>query len=504
MIIELYNAKTAMEILHSIASCSDLLFHAEYGTMVNSGDFTGTPGDRAKADVSQWLETQGIGKATVNFRLHDWLISRQRYWGAPIPMIHCDACGQVPFPEEQLPVLLPETEFIGKMGLADIPGYADTTCPTCGGPAKRDTDTMDTFVDSSWYFLRFINSQDTEQIFARDDVDHWLPVDQYVGGVEHAILHLLYARFITKALYDMGHLGFKEPFARLFTQGMVCHVAYRCPEHGWLFPRDVAAGTAKCPHCGQALEVSSFKMSKSKRNVVDPKDIVGHYGADTERLYTMFMGPPDRDIDWTDDGIRGAFRFLNRVWKLIVTNVEHLGEVGARAAVSTMDDATASLWRRVHRTIKKVSEDIEERFSFNTAVAAIMELFNELSPYIAGDNADADLLREAVDSMILILSPFTPFICEELWQRTGHADSILDQAWPGFDDAALEEDTVEIPVQVNGKLRARITVPTVVAADPVALKTAVLANERIQAALDGKELSKAIAIPGKMVSLVVK
>ena len=440
----------------------------------------------------------------MNYRLRDWLVSRQRYWGAPIPMIHCDTCGQVPVPEDQLPVLLPETKFIGKMGLADIPGYADTTCPKCGGAAKRDTDTMDTFVDSSWYYLRFINSQDSDKIFDREDVDHWLPVDQYVGGVEHAILHLLYARFITKALHDMGHLSFKEPFARLFTQGMVCHVAYKCSEHGWLFPKDVAANTTTCPQCGKDLEVSSFKMSKSKRNVVDPKEIVDYYGADTERLYTMFMGPPDRDIDWTDDGIRGAFRFLNRTWHLIIANIDRLGAVGAVADPATLDEAAVSLWRRVHRTIKKVSEDIEERFSFNTAVAAIMELFNELSPYAGKDNLDAALLREAVDTLILILSPFTPFVCEELWQRTGHQDSILDQSWPEFQAAALEEDTVEVPIQVNGKLRARITVPAAAAADREALKAAALADERVQEVLQGKELIKAIPIPGKMVSLVVK
>jgi len=497
-------ARTLMEMLWACPFYRDALFHAEYGTMVNSGEFTGTPGDCAKADISKWLEDKGIGKGTINFRLHDWLISRQRYWGAPIPMIHCESCGQVPVPEDQLPVLLPETAFIGKMGLADIPGYADTTCPTCGGSARRDTDTMDTFVDSSWYFLRFINSQDADHIFVRDDVDHWLPVDQYVGGVEHAILHLLYSRFVTKALYDMGHLGFQEPFARLFTQGMVCHVAYRCPEHGWLYPGDVEDDNSQCPHCGQALDVSSFKMSKSKRNVVDPKDIVGQYGADTERLYTLFMGPPDRDIDWTDEGIRGAFRFLKRTWHLIVSNVDRLAEIGASVDASKLDGEAAALWRRIHRTIKKVSEDIEDRFSFNTAVAAIMEFFNELSPYVAGADADASLLREAVDALILILSPFTPFVCEELWQRTGHHDSILDQPWPSYQEAALEEDTLEVPVQVNGKLRARITVLAAVAADPEALKEAALANERIQEVLAGKTLVKAIPIPGKMVSLVVK
>ncbi len=499
-----FSARSAMEILVEMDAFGDLLFHAEYGDMVHSGDFSGTPGATAKADVTAWLESQGIGKGTINFRLHDWLISRQRYWGAPIPMIYCSKCGQVPVPEDQLPVLLPETEFIGKMGLADIPGFADTTCPTCGGPATRDTDTMDTFVDSSWYFLRFINAQDEAHAFVRDDVDHWLPVDQYVGGVEHAILHLLYARFVTKALYDLGHVGFEEPFARLFTQGMVCHAAYKCPQHGWLYPHEVESGATACPKCGQPLEISSFKMSKSKRNVVDPKDIVATYGADTERLYTMFMGPPDRDIDWTDEGIRGASRFLNRVWNLILASIGSMGPVGATGDIASLDDGGTALWRRIHRTVKKVTEDIEERFSFNTAVAAIMELFNELSAYVAGDNIDANLLREAIDALILVLSPFTPFVCEELWQRTGHSDAILDQAWPSYDERAMEDDTVEIPVQVNGKLRARITVSADVATSPAALKEAALANERIRQVLEGRQIVKAIPIPGKMVSLVVK
>jgi len=497
-----FKAKTAMEILHDIERYGDLLFHAEYGTMVNSGEFTGVPGDRAMGDVTAWLEEKGTGKGTINFRLHDWLISRQRYWGAPIPMIYCDSCGQVPAPEDQLPVLLPESEFIGKLGLGDIPGFVDTICPTCGKPARRDTDTMDTFVDSSWYFLRFINPQDAEHPFVHDDVDHWLPVDQYVGGVEHAILHLLYSRFMTKALYDMGHLGFEEPFARLFTQGMVCHTAYKCLEHGWLFPHEVKDGM--CPRCGKAVATDYFSMSKSKKNVVNPEEIIAQYGADTERLYTMFMGPPDRDIEWSEEGIRGASRFLKRVWHLIITSVDRLAEVGSIADPAKLDEAAGSLWRRVHRTIKKVTEDIEDRFSFNTAVAAIMEFFNDLSAYAAGDEADTALLREAVDALILILSPFTPFVCEELWQRTGHQDSILDQSWPSFQEAALEEDSVEVPVQVNGKLRARITVSADAASDPVALEEAALANARIQEVLAGKTLIKAISIPGKMVSLVVK
>jgi len=496
------SARSVMEILWRREWYRDALFHAEYGTMIHSGAFSGTPGDRAKATVTEWLEQTGNGKSAINYRLHDWLISRQRYWGAPIPIVYCDACGEVAVPEEELPVMLPETEFIGKMGLSDIPGYTETVCPRCGGPARRDTDTMDTFVDSSWYFLRFVNARDEERPFVREDVDHWLPVDQYVGGVEHAILHLLYSRFITKALYDMGYLGFEEPFARLFTQGMVCHAAYRCPEHGWIYPQD-AGDSMTCPICGKPLETASFKMSKSKRNVVDPSEIIDQYGADTERLYTMFMGPPDRDIDWSDEGIRGSFRFLNRVWNLIVGHTHRLGEIGRPTHPDVLDPPGLALWRCYHRTVKKVTEDIEGRFSFNTAVAAIMELVNELVPYTAG-NPDAGLLREVIDGLILILSPFAPFVCEELWRRTGHEDAVLDQLWPEVVETALEAETVEIPVQVNGKLRARVTVPTDLAEDSEALKDAALADERIRRRLEGKELVKAIAIPGKMVSLVVK
>ncbi len=494
--------RTVMEMLYGLPFYRDVLFHVDYGTMIHSADFSGTPGSEAKAAVTRWLEKQGTGKGAINFRLHDWLISRQRYWGAPIPIVHCDACGEVPVPDDQLPVLLPETEFIGKMGLADIPGFTETTCPSCGGPARRDTDTMDTFVDSAWYFLRFINARDEKHAFVKEDVDHWLPVDQYVGGVEHAILHLLYSRFVVKALYDIGHVGFEEPFARLFTQGMVCLTAHRCPEHGWLYPKDVGDATT-CPTCGVPLESSSFKMSKSKRNVVDPTEIIETYGADTERLYTMFMGPPDRDIDWSDEGIRGSFRFLNRVWNLVIGHVDALAPIGETSDPGALDPTGLALWRRYHRAIKKVTEDIEGRFSFNTAVAAIMELVNDLAPY-AAEKPNTALLRETIDGLILLLSPFTPFVCEELWRRTGHDDAVLEQAWPGYNEDALEAETLEIPVQVNGKLRARVTVPADVAEDAEALKEAALAHERIRANLEGKELVKAIAVPGKMVSLVVK
>jgi len=499
------DCQTVMEMLHRLPFYRDVLFHAEYGDMIHSGEFSGTPGDRALDEVIAWLEKTRKGKGTVNYRLHDWLISRQRYWGAPIPIVTCEACGEVPVPEDQLPVILPPVErLIGKMGLADLPEFIETTCPTCGGPAKRDTDTMDTFVDSSWYYLRFINPHNEESPFVTDDVNRWLPVDQYVGGVEHAILHLLYSRFVTKALFDMGHLGFEEPFARLFTQGMVCHPAYRCPEHGWQYPEAVGESTV-CPepNCGKPLQISSFKMSKSKRNVVDPTEIIEAYGADTERLYTMFMGPPDRDIDWSDEGVRGAYRFLNRVWNLVTANVDRLAAPGSPVEPSQLTDAGTALWRRYHGTVKKVTEDIERRFSFNTAVAAIMELTNDLARYVEGD-VDTGLLRCVVDGLILILSPFCPFIAEELWRRVGYENAVLERSWPDFDEAALETETVEIPVQINGKVRARITVSAADAEDPEAAKAAALADPGIVARLEGKELIKAIAIPGKMVSLVVK
>ena len=494
--------RSAMEVLWDVRFYRDLLFHADYGTMVSSGEFTGTPGDQALEEVISWLEETGKGKGAVNYRLHDWLISRQRYWGAPIPIVYCDDCGIVPVPEKDLPVLLPDVEFIGKKGLADIPGYAETTCPICGKPARRDTDTMDTFVDSSWYYLRYINPHDEERPFRKEDVDRWLPVDQYVGGVEHAILHLLYSRFITKAFHDMGYLSFDEPFERLFTQGMVCHMAYRCPEHGWLYPSEVK-GANVCPKCGRPLEAASFKMSKSKRNVIDPSEIIERYGADTERVYTLFMGPPDRDIDWTEEGIRGSFRFLNRLYSLITANLDRLAPAGERAEPEGLDDPGLRLWRRYHATVKKVTEDIEVRFSFNTAVAAIMEFTNDLTRYLEGE-ADPALLRETFEGLVLILSPMAPFLSEELWRRLGHDDAVLREPWPSYREDALQAETVEIPVQINGKLRARIVVPVDVASDREALGEAALADPEVARRLEGKTLVKRIAVPGKMVSIVVK
>ncbi len=493
--------RTVMEAMSSLPFYRDLLLHAERGTMVHSGRFSGTAASEAQDRVTAWLEETGTGRGAISYRLHDWLISRQRYWGAPIPIIYCESCGIVPVPEEALPVLLPDVEFIGKMGLADIPGYAETVCPRCNGPAKRDTDTMDTFVDSSWYYLRFISPQEKEQPFIVEEVNRWLPVDQYVGGVEHAILHLLYSRFITKALNDMGYLDFSEPFARLFTQGMVCHTAYRCPEHGWIYPQEVEESL--CPHCKATLETTNFSMSKSKRNVVAPAEIIDRYGADTERLYTMFMGPPERDIEWSAEGVRGSFRFLNRVFTLVITEAERVAAASERFNPETLDRAGKDLWRRYHRTVRKVTEDIEGRFNFNTAVSAIMELVNELSGYVKKGKNDA-LVREVLQGLILILSPFTPFICEELWRRIGQKDAILEQAWPTFDESALAEETIEVPVQINGKVRARISVTSETGCDAKALEAAVLSSPEVEKRIAGKEIIKVIAIPGKMVSIVVR
>ncbi|MFH1609307.1 MAG: leucine--tRNA ligase, partial [Candidatus Bipolaricaulota bacterium] len=472
------------------------------GTMVNSGSLTGTPGEIAVRSTTAYLEEKGIGEAAVAFRLRDWLISRQRYWGAPIPIVYCDRCGTVPVPEAELPVLLPDVPFIGKMGLADIPGYADTTCPRCGGKARRDTDTMDTFVDSSWYYLRYISPHEDEVPFVSADVNRWFPVDLYVGGVEHAILHLLYARFVTKALHDLGYVAFDEPFKRLFSQGMVCHTAYKCPDHGWLYPQE--AKGLRCAKCGKPVETAYFSMSKSKRNVVEPSEIIARYGADTERLYTLFMGPPDRDIEWSGDGIRGAWRFLNRLWNLVIGELPCISPVRDNPDPSGFDPASVALWQKLHATIKKVTEEFAERLGLNTAIAAIMELTNDLAAYTERPTADARLVRRVIRDTILLLSPFTPFFAEEMWHRLGEERPVLETPWPAYDPAALAGGEVEIPVQINGKVRARVRLTTQDAADPDALKAAALADAAVQKRLHNHKVERVIAVPGKLVSIVVR
>lgn len=494
--------RTVAEILWNEPCLRDLLFHAEYGEMINSGPLSGTLGDEALERTIAWLEERGYGKRAVTYKLRDWLISRQRYWGAPIPMVHCPRCGVVPVPEKDLPVRLPEVKSPGKLGLADVPEFISTICPRCGGPARRDMDTMDTFVDSSWYFLRFISPQDDERPFASESANKWLPVDLYVGGVEHAILHLLYARFITKFLYDLGLLSFDEPFRKLFTQGMVTYPAYWCPTHHWIPPKEVRPGN-RCPKCDTELAVSVVAMSKSKKNVVSPDELIEQYGADTERLYTLFMGPPEKEIEWSEEGVRGCWRFLNRFWNTGLAIIEKVGEVRDDPDPRSFGPKERDLWAKLHATVKKVTEEFEGRLALNTAVAAIMEFANELSAYTEDATADPKLLRLALRDLILILSPFTPFVCEELWQRL-EGTAVLETPWPTHDPRALEGVEVEIPVQINGKVRARIRLPRTTAADAKALEMLALSTPEVQGRLKGLRIEKVIVVPEKLVSIVAR
>lgn len=470
-----YNLPIRPVILPEGASLSDPLNEAYTGegNMVNSGPYDGMSSVEAWTKIAEMLEERQIGERRVQYRLRDWLISRQRYWGVPIPIIYCDACGTVPVPEDQLPVVLPEDiEFqpSGRSPLIDHADFVQTTCPQCGGSARRETDTMDTFVDSSWYFLRFTDPHNKEMPFDREKADYWMPVDQYIGGVEHAILHLLYARFIQHALYDMGLVGVEEPFQNLLTQGMVL--------------KDGA------------------KMSKSKGNVVDPEQIIAQYGADTARLFILFAAPPDRDLDWSEAGVEGSFRFLNRVWRLIAPLGQELSGVDATKAGAQVDGPHKELRHQIHRALAKVTEDIEVRFHLNTAVSSIMELVNAIYAYKDRDDARPDVLKEAVEHVTLMLAPFVPHIAEELWRKLGHSDSVHRQPWPEIDRAAAAADEVTIVVQVNGKVRDRLVVPADL--DEEATREAALELPRIQEQISGKQVQRVIVVPGRLVNVVVK
>jgi leucyl-tRNA synthetase len=483
----------------------------EDGTMVESGPWNGRPNRDGIDAMIRHAEEEGFGKGTVNFRLRDWLISRQRYWGTPIPIIYCPACGEVPVPDDQLPVELPrDVEFrpTGESPLASCEEFVHTTCPTCGADARRETDTMDTFVDSSWYYLRFASARLETAIFHREEVNRWLPVDQYIGGIEHAILHLLYARFVTKVLHDIGWTEFQEPFARLFTQGMITYTAARCPRHGWVPASETRDGV--CAQCGTKIEFSLQKMSKTKYNVVAPAAIIQRSGADTERLFTLFMAPPERECEWSDEGVRGASRFLNRAWRLIQeTAAELMAQNGDSRSVLALADAAeptadAELHRRTHEVIRKVTEDIGREFHFNTAVAAMMEFINFLTDQqekTPTGKRDFHGWARALKAFVQLLHPFAPHITEELWRDLGGDGSILTAGWPTWDETALERDEVEMVVTVNGKVRARVTVPASASEEEV--RTTALAQERIQSLLAGKEPRKVIVIPGRLVNVVL-
>lgn len=465
--------------------------YVDAGVMVNSGELTGTASPSGIPQVIKYLADQKMGEATVNYRIRDWLVSRQRYWGAPIPIIYCDKCGEQLVPDEQLPVELPPTEQVdfrpqGTSPLAAVESWVETRCPKCGGPARRETDTLAQWLCSCWYYLRFASpvreGQANTQAYRREDIEQWMPVDQYIGGVEHAVLHLLYSRFIFKVLHDAGTLGevWPEPFKALFTQGMICKMSEK---------------TGK-------LE----KMSKSKGNVVSPDEIISRYGADTQRLYTLFIGPPQKDAEWNDSAVAGANRFLKRVWAQVDETAAAIASAKSYSGDgSDLSSEARRLWRKTHQTIRKVTDDIEHSWQFNTAIAAIMELSNMFGDEAAGLKADESgrgVLRLALESMVRLLGPMVPHVGEELWRMLGHEASLLESHWPQYDEQACREDEIEMAVQVNGKIRGRIVVSP--EADEQSIQQLALADEKVAAGIGSAIVRKVIVIRGRLVNIVAK
>ncbi len=488
------------------------------GRLVSSGEFSGLSVRDAQERIADYAEAERIGARRVNYRLRDWGVSRQRYWGTPIPMIYCDGCGVVPVPEDQLPVMLPaDVPFTGKGAspLARVEAFVQTACPRCGAAARRETDTMDTFVDSSWYFLRYCSPLEKTQALEPAAVAYWMAVDQYIGGIEHAVLHLLYARFFTKVIRDLGLTKVDEPFANLLTQGMVCKETYQCPRHGWLFPSELVEGEHdgwRCGPCGAAGLESVVergrveKMSKSKKNIVDPERLITTYGADTARMFSLFAAPPQKDLEWSDAGVEGAFRFLQRVWRLLIELTEQLGqrEVGAD---ETGPARAREIRRLTHRTTQKVTDDIDREFQFNTAIAALMEFVNGLYKVTAegskgGRTAEeTTALREAASTLVLLLAPFAPHVADELWALLGNGPSVADQPWPAADPALLASERLTIPIQVNGKLRSRIEVPADATEEQVVAQAQ--GDPRLREWLGDKRPRKVIYVQKKLVNFVL-
>lgn len=478
------------------------------GYLVNSGQFNGMYSVEARDAIAKYLEERGLGGKRVSYRLRDWGISRQRYWGTPIPIIYCDRCGIVPVPEKDLPVVLPfniEVTGMGESPLANLKDFVETDCPKCGRKARRETDTMDTFVESSWYFDRFACPDYNEGPLDRKRVDYWMPVDQYIGGIEHAILHLLYSRFFTRVLKEMGLVNISEPFTNLLTQGMVCKEVYECSKDGYLFPEEVEAKDdgLYCGKCRSKIPSGKIeKMSKSKKNVVDPEYLIEKYGADTARMFCLFASPPEKDLEWSDQGVEGSARFLNRVWRLVYEKHEKLRGIEPFSSEVVLEDSLKSLRQKIHKTIKKVTDDIE-RFHFNTAISAIMELVNDVNDSgikDLDDEASKKVMREAIETIIILLSPFVPHIADELWQALGYKDSIIKHSWPEYDPNLIQEEELLIVVQVNGKLRDRIIVPASFNEDEV--KASALKSERIKRFIQDKEIKNVIFVPKKLVNIV--
>ncbi len=478
------------------------------GILVNSGHFNGKSNLDALDEIAEYLEAHGIGAKTTNYRLRDWGISRQRYWGTPIPIIYCENCGVVPVPEEDLPVELPldlDLRSNGGSPLPFEPSFYETLCPRCQKKARRETDTMDTFVESSWYFDRYTCPEYEDGPLDPEKVNYWMPVDQYIGGIEHAILHLLYSRFYTRVLNDFGYLDTNEPFTRLLTQGMVCKETQECPEHGYLYPYEVKDGC--CEHCHTKVVTGNIvKMSKSKKNVIDPQDLIDKYGADTVRMFCLFAAPPERDLEWSEQGVEGSFRFLKRLWRLVSDNYSNLSKAPLYQGQALKTDLLKDLHRKTHNTIKRVTNDIEDRFHFNTAIAAVMELVNEIYHFlnkakIKDQGEEWSVVKEAIEAAIILLSPVVPHIADELWNKMGHNNCLVSIPWPEYDQEALKTETRLIVIQVNGKVRNRIEVPATLSEDEI--ETLALTDARILDFIGGKQIRKVIVVKKKLVNIVV-
>ncbi|MBH3439154.1 MULTISPECIES: leucine--tRNA ligase [Pseudomonas] len=487
--------------------------YGEHGTLINSGEYDGLDFNAAFEAIAATLQTKGLGEPRTQFRLRDWGISRQRYWGCPIPIIHCDSCGDVPVPEDQLPVVLPEDVIPDGAGspLAKMPEFYECSCPKCGSAAKRETDTMDTFVESSWYFARYASPKFEGGMVDKDAANYWLSVDQYIGGIEHAILHLLYARFFHKLMRDEGLLSSDEPFKNLLTQGMVvAETYYRMDEKGgkdWFNPADVEVERdAKAKVIGAKLKTDGLpveiggteKMSKSKNNGVDPQAMIDQYGADTCRLFMMFASPPDMSLEWSDSGVEGGSRFLRRVWRLAQAHISQ----GLTSAldVATLTNEQKEVRRATHLAIKQASQDIGQNHKFNTAIAAVMTLMNVLEKAPQTTEQDRALMQEGLETVALLLAPITPHICHALWNELGHADAVIDARWPSVDESALVQDTLQIVIQVNGKLRGHIEVAAQASREDI--EAAARTNENVLRFTEGLTIRKVIVVPGKLVNIV--
>ena len=510
VVINGYNKETKEEIIINADEMTAAM--TEEGVMTNSGEFNGMNSKEALEKIADYVTAKGVGEKTVKYRLKDWGISRQRYWGTPIPVLYCEKCGMVMEKDENLPVMLPEdVEFTGNGNpIETSEKYKYAVCPVCGGPARRETDTMDTFVDSSWYFLRYCDPKNIELPFGSEAVNAWTPVDQYIGGVEHAVMHLLYARFFTKVLRDLGLLKANEPFKRLLTQGMVLGPSYYSEkENRFLFAHEVrtAGDKAYSIETGEELVIKVEKMSKSKNNGVDPEVMIKKYGADTTRLFIMFTAPPEKELEWNENGLAGAARFLNRVWRVVLENVEMIKD--EKIDYSKLSKEDKALVRKLHQTIKRVTEAIEDNYHFNTSIAGNMELINDVYDFrnnVLGTEKESTesqkVFGEVLRNIVIMLSPFVPHFCDELWEAMGEEGFLFNASWPEYDEKLTVADEITMAIQVNGKVRGSISVERTASKEDI--EKMALAVENVQKHTEGKTVAKVIVVPGKIVNIVVK